>query len=57
MLAAKADDAAIGDYAAQAEITHSEVFNMVRGQMTVGRLLSATAEIPAGILSEWEGAS
>jgi N-methylhydantoinase A/oxoprolinase/acetone carboxylase beta subunit len=56
LLAQKAVAAGISDYAGEAEITHSEVFNMVRGGVTVGRLLSATAEIPAGLLSSWSGA-
>lgn len=43
----------IGGYADQAEVTHSEVFNMVRGRFTIGRLLNVTAEIPAGLLDDW----
>ncbi len=53
MLADKAGEAGIGGYATEAEITHSEVFNMIRGRFTAGRLLSVTAEIPAGLLSDW----
>jgi N-methylhydantoinase A len=53
MLAAKAANAGIGDYAREALVTYSEVFNMVRGSYTIGRLLSVTAEIPAGLLSVW----
>lgn len=55
LLAEKAAAAGMGDYAAEAEVTHSEVFNMVRGGSTIGRLLSVNAEIPAGLLSEWGG--
>jgi len=55
LLAEKAVAAGIGEYADEAQITHSEVFNMVRGATTIGRLLSATAEIPAGLLSAWGG--
>lgn len=55
LLAARAEEAGIGSYAGEALITHSEVFNMVRGYSTVGRLLDVTVEIPAGILSDWSG--
>ncbi len=53
LLALKAREAGIGGYADQAEVTHSEVFNMVRGRFTIGRLLNVTAEIPAGLLDDW----
>ena len=29
-------------------MTHSEVFNMVRGRHTIGRLMNVAVEIPAG---------
>jgi N-methylhydantoinase A len=50
----RADKMGIGEYAAEAEVTYSEVFNMVRGWSTVGKLLNVRMEIPAGILSDWE---
>lgn len=53
LLAAKAREAGIGEYAREAEVTYSEVFNMVRGPFTIGRLLTVTAEIPAGLLHQW----
>ena len=56
MLLARAEEAGIGHYGGQALVTHSEVFNMVRGNSTIGRLLDVTVEIPAGILSEWSAA-
>jgi len=56
MLAIKAEEAGIGDYGGEALVTHSEVFNMVRGNFTIGSLLDVTVEIPAGILSEWSAA-
>jgi hypothetical protein len=43
----------IGEYAKEAEVTYSEVFNMVRGWSTVGRLLDLRMEIPAGLLPSW----
>jgi len=45
----------IGEYASEAEIIHSEVFNMVRGWSTVGRILDVEMQIPAGIIPEWTG--
>ena len=49
----RANRLGIGEYAAEAEITYSEIFNMVRGWSTVGKLIDIRAEIPAGILPVW----
>jgi N-methylhydantoinase A len=54
LLAERAERLGIGEYASEAEVTYSEVFNMVRGWSTVGRLLSVRMEIPAGLLTGWE---
>jgi len=43
----------IGEYAGEAEVTYSEVFNMIRGWSTVGRLMDVRMEIPAGLLPSW----
>jgi N-methylhydantoinase A/oxoprolinase/acetone carboxylase beta subunit len=53
LLAQRAEHLGIGEYASEAEVTHSEVFNMIRGWSTVGRLLDVRMEIPAGILPSW----
>jgi N-methylhydantoinase A/oxoprolinase/acetone carboxylase beta subunit len=45
----------IGEYASQAEVTSSEVFNMVRGWATTGRILDVGMQIPAGLIPEWTG--
>ena len=45
----------IEEYAAQAVLTASEVFNMVRGWSTSGRILDVTMQIPAGLIPEWTG--
>jgi len=45
----------IGEYSGEAEVTYSEVFNMIRGWSTVGRLLDIRMEIPAGLLASWRG--
>ena len=51
----RAEHLGVGEYAGEAVVTHSEVFNMVRGWSTVGRLLDVEMEIPAGLISEWTG--
>lgn len=53
LLAERAERLGIGEYAAEAEQTYSEVFNMIRGWSTVGRLLDVRMEIPAGLLASW----
>jgi len=49
----RANKMGIGEYANEAEVTYSEIFNMVRGWSTVGRLLDVRMEIPAGIIPAW----
>ncbi|HSD57254.1 MAG TPA: hydantoinase/oxoprolinase family protein, partial [Methanotrichaceae archaeon] len=53
LIAERAERLGIGEYAKEAEVTYSEIFNMVRGWSTVGRLLDVRMEIPAGILEGW----
>jgi N-methylhydantoinase A len=53
LLAERAERLGIGEYAGEAEQTYSEVFNMIRGWSTVGRLLDIRMEIPAGLLASW----
>jgi hypothetical protein len=53
LLAERAERLGIGEYAGEAEQTYSEVFNMIRGWSTVGRLLDVRMEIPAGLLPSW----
>ncbi|MFB3765788.1 MAG: hydantoinase/oxoprolinase family protein [Methanotrichaceae archaeon] len=53
LLTERAERLGIGEYAKEAEVTYSEIFNMVRGWSTVGRLLDVRMEIPAGILVGW----
>lgn len=43
----------ISEYAGEAEVTYSEVFNMIRGWSTAGRLLDVRMEIQAGLLPSW----
>ncbi len=53
LLAERAELLGISEYAAEAEVTYSEVFNMIRGWSTVGRLMDVRMEIPAGLLPSW----
>jgi N-methylhydantoinase A/oxoprolinase/acetone carboxylase beta subunit len=53
LLAERAAHLGISEYAAEAEVTYSEVFNMIRGWSTVGRLMDVRMEIPAGLLPSW----
>jgi N-methylhydantoinase A len=53
LLNERAERLGIGEYASEAEVTYSEVFNMIRGWSTVGRLLDIRMEIPAGLLPSW----
>jgi N-methylhydantoinase A len=53
LLVERAARLGIGEYAGEAEVTYSEVFNMIRGWSTVGRLIDVRMEIPAGLLPSW----
>ncbi len=53
LLAERAALLGISEYASEAEVTYSEVFNMIRGWSTVGRLMDVRMEIPAGLLPSW----
>jgi N-methylhydantoinase A/oxoprolinase/acetone carboxylase beta subunit len=53
LLAERAERLGIDEYAGDAEVAYSEVFNMIRGWSTVGRLLDVRMEIPAGLLPSW----
>jgi N-methylhydantoinase A len=53
LLAERADRLGIGEYAGEAEVTYSEVFNMIRGWSTVGRLMDVRMEVLAGLLTSW----
>lgn len=55
LLRERAERFGIQDYADEAEVVNSEVFNMVRGWSTVGKLIDVRMEIPAGIIESWRG--
>ncbi len=55
LIVERAERLGVEEYAGEAVVTHSEVFNMIRGWSTVGRLLDVEMEIPAGLIPEWTG--
>lgn len=53
LLRRRADSLGIKEYADEMEVVHSEVFNMVRGWHTVGRIYDVTAQIAPGLIPGW----
>jgi N-methylhydantoinase A/oxoprolinase/acetone carboxylase beta subunit len=53
LLGERAKKFGISEYADEAEIVGSEVFNVVQGWTTVGRLFDVSMQIPAGLITEW----
>lgn len=43
----------VSEYADEAEVVSSEVFNVVEGWFTAGRLFDVSMQIPAGLIPEW----
>ena len=54
LLRERAEDFGISEYADEAEIVNSEVFNVVNGWYTTGRLFDVNMQIPAGLIPEWK---
>ena len=54
LLNERAEDFGISEYADEAEIVNSEVFNVVNGWYTTGRLFDVNMQIPAGLIPEWK---
>ena len=54
LLRKRAESFGISEYADEAEIVNSEVFNVVNGWYTVGRLFDVDMQIPAGLIPEWK---
>jgi len=54
LLRDRAKDFGISEYADEAEIVNSEVFNVVNGWYTTGRLFDVNMQIPAGLIPEWK---
>ncbi len=54
LLRERAETFGISEYAGEAEIVNSEVFNVVSGWYTSGRLFDVDMQIPAGLIPEWK---
>jgi N-methylhydantoinase A len=54
LLKERAEDFGISEYAGEAEIVNSEVFNVVSGWYTSGRLFDVDMQIPADLIPEWK---
>lgn len=54
LLKKRAENFGISEYAGEAEIVNSEVFNVVNGWHTSGRLFDVDMQIPAGLIPEWK---
>ncbi len=54
LLNERAEKFGISDYAKEAEIVNSEVFNVINGWYTVGRLFDVEMQIPAGLIPQWK---
>jgi hypothetical protein len=54
LLRKRAESFGISEYAGEAEIVNSEVFNVVSGWYTVGKLFDVDMQIPAGLISKWK---
>ncbi|MGE5465443.1 MAG: hydantoinase/oxoprolinase family protein, partial [Syntrophothermus sp.] len=54
LLRKRAEKFGISEYAGEAEVVSSEVFNVVSGWYTVGRLFDVDMQIPAGVIPEWK---
>ena len=53
LLKERAEQMGLSGYSQEAEVTHSELFNMIRGWSRVGRLIDVVVQIPAGLIPEW----
>lgn len=54
LLRKRAEDFGVSKYADEAEIVNSEVFNVVNGWYTSGKLFDVSMQIPAGLIPEWK---
>lgn len=53
LLKNRAEEMGLIEYSREAEVTHSELFNMIRGWSRVGRLIDVEVQIPPGLIAEW----
>jgi N-methylhydantoinase A/oxoprolinase/acetone carboxylase beta subunit len=54
LLKERAENLGISKYAGEAETVNSEVFNVVNGWNTVGKLFDVSMQVPAGLIPEWK---
>ncbi|MDI9395656.1 MAG: hydantoinase/oxoprolinase family protein [Euryarchaeota archaeon] len=54
LLRERAKRLGVSEYADEAELVSSEVFNVVDGWITAGRLFDVSMQIPAGLIPEWD---
>ena len=53
LLEEKAASQGLGDYRREAEVTHREVFNVIRGWSRVGRIIDISIQVTSGLIPEW----
>ncbi len=53
LLRERAKSFGVFEYTDEAEVVSSEVFNVVEGWFTAGRLFDVSMQIPAGLIPEW----
>lgn len=54
LLKERAEKFGISDYANETEVINSEVFNVINGWYTAGRLFDVEMQIPAGLIPQWK---
>ncbi len=54
LLRDRAERLGVSEYVDEAEVVSSEVFNVVEGWFTAGRLFDVSMQIPAGLIQEWK---
>lgn len=53
LLEERASSLGLGDYRSDAEVTHSEIFNVIRGWSRVGRIIDISIQVTPGLIPEW----
>lgn len=54
LLKARAEKLGISEYVDEAETVNAEVFNIINGWYTIGRIFDVEMQIPAGLISQWK---
>ncbi|MDH7478456.1 MAG: hydantoinase/oxoprolinase family protein [Syntrophomonadaceae bacterium] len=53
LLSERALSLGLGDYGKEAEVTHRELFNVIRGWSRVGRIIDVRVQITPGLIGDW----